>query len=193
MNIPNKYEIIVLLLGINGGRFEGKTNIHKNIYLLKEMLSNRIPIPFRFKPYFYGPFSEEISNTLDILETGLFIDTNEFSFGNKDDFEYKKIIYALTENGNREYERIKKNYVEFYNKLNNKFTIIKGTNFHQNTRILSTAAKVKLILAQENKPLTNENIKNKALILGWEISDKDIESAIDLLETTKLAKRVTKE
>ncbi len=189
MKIPNTSQIILLLIGLNQNKFSGKTNIHKNLYLLKEMLSD-ISLPFQFRPYFYGPYCEPITESLDILESSGLLTSKEISLGRDDVFEIRQSIYELTPTGEKALDRINTSFPEFVSMFKQRFDTIRKTGFHQHTRILSTAAKVKLILSLEKKPLYIDNIKEKAKKLGWEIEPKDIESSIEVLEKTGLARKV---
>lgn len=189
MKIPNTYEIILLLIGLNNNSFSGKTNIHKNLYLIKEMMSNINNFPYSFKPYFYGPFSYEISNSLDTLVSVGLLKTNEIDYGDDESFGIKKNIYELSKTGEEANAQIKTNYKDFYDMFYKYFMKLKDTNYHQNTRILATAAKIRLILSQERRSLNQSNIKEKAKELGWKIENRDIDSAIDILLETGLAKK----
>lgn len=188
MVIPQVHELVLLLIGLNDGRFEGKTNVHKNLYILKEMLEKRnIILNFQFRPYFYGPYSTEISYALDILENSGLISTSEREFGTDDFSEIRQSIYCLSESGGKAFDNLKNSYVDFTNLFSNSFDLLKRTNYHQHTRILSTAAKIKLILSIERRPLNSENIKAKARELGWELNGRDINNAINVLVQTGLA------
>ena len=130
MEFPNINEIVLLLIGSNNKPFEGKTNIHKNLYILKEMLANIGTLPYRFKPHFYGPYSKHISNALDLLENSGIISSYEKDFVNDDVFEVKQTIYELTSVGKDAFENSKEDYSEFYKLFNNSFQKIVSTNYH---------------------------------------------------------------
>lgn len=184
-NSPNIYDIILILIKLAGDEFRGKTNVHKNLYLIKEMLKNEFELPYRFKPYFYGPFSVEISNALDLLQSSGLLDSDERELG-RDDMEMRLTVYRLTDSGEKAIEKARNSYPDFFQQLERHFNTIKGTGQHQNTRVLATAAKLKLIVSQEGKPLTIPMIQEKAQELGWEISDSDTQAAIDVLDRTGL-------
>jgi uncharacterized protein YwgA len=141
-------------------------------------------MPYRFKPYFYGPFSIEISNALPLLESFGLINSEEKELS--DDLEVRQTVYSLTDSGEKAARATQKSYSEFSSRFENCFNEIRNTGYHQNTRVLATAAKVKLIVSQEGQPLTNEMIMGKAQSLGWEINDSDIEAAIYVLKETGL-------
>ncbi len=185
-DVPNIYDIILSLISANDGQFAGKTNVHKNLYLIKEMLSkDQVQVPYRFKPYFYGPFSIDVSYALDLLQSSGLLDSDERELG-RDDIEMRQTVYRLTDFGKKAVEKAKASYPEFSNGFGECFRRIRGTNHHQNTQVLATAAKVKLIVSQEGKSLTIPKIKSKAQELGWKINDSDINAAIKVLTQTDL-------
>ena len=47
------------------GQIVGRTRLQKVIYLLRQRY--QLPFSFRFKPYFYGPYSEELSDAVENL------------------------------------------------------------------------------------------------------------------------------
>lgn len=190
MKIPSIHDIIIMLIGSNNEPFKGKTNIQKNLYLIKEMLSKKCELPISFKPHFYGPYSGSISNSLSLLEDSRIIKSYDEDILSGDDFEVKQTIYKLTPVGEKVFDDLKNEHREFYSTFMSNFQKIKDTGFHQNTQILSTAAKVKLILSMENEPLQDKTIEEKAKELGWKLNKKKINSAVKVLVETGLAKRV---
>ena len=193
MNIPSLNEIILLLLGENSGQLRGKTNVHKNIYLSSEMLKRKnIPLPCRFRPYFYGPFSSDVSNSLDILLASGLVASREVDLGAGNDFEIKQTVYSLTDAGRNAFRELKSEYDEFAGVFSSAFRKISSTGYHQNTKCLATAAKIKHIISGQNKPVTIQTIKDKATGLGWQLRDREIDQAITVLEATGLASRSKK-
>lgn len=187
MNIPNVYELIIQLIELNGRSFQGKTNIHKNIYLLQQMMSS-IEFPLKFKPYFYGPYSQDVSEALDLLENVGLMRVKQVDFGMKDSFEVRKNLYELTPSGTSAAERVKSIYGEFANLLEDQFYRLKATGYNENTKVLSTAAKVRHILFTEKRILNKNSIQAKAKELGWEINSRDLSASVRVLVDIGLAR-----
>jgi uncharacterized protein YwgA len=58
-------ELLLLLFHLNNGAIRGRKRIQKLVFLLKKQYE--VPFRFDFKPYFYGPYSEELAETMQIL------------------------------------------------------------------------------------------------------------------------------
>ena len=60
-------DLFLFLLALREmGQIAGRTRLQKTVYLLREHYG--IPFSFHFKPYFYGPYSEELSDSVDNLK-----------------------------------------------------------------------------------------------------------------------------
>lgn len=55
-------ESVAKIVGLNGGKLVGKTRLQKSSYFLEEL---GVGFGFPFEYYFYGPYSEELSEFLD--------------------------------------------------------------------------------------------------------------------------------
>lgn len=98
---------IALLISVFGvhkdNKIEGRTRIQKEICLLK--FKSKLPFTFNYKPYYYGPYSEELSETINTLvgvkllkETIIPVGFNSFRYD-----------YSLTEQGLQLFKKIKQN------------------------------------------------------------------------------------
>ncbi len=59
-------DLFLLLIVLRSmGQIAGRTRLQKIIYLLRQRY--QVPFSFRFKPYFYGPYSEELSDAVENL------------------------------------------------------------------------------------------------------------------------------
>ena len=75
------------------GLVNGRTRLQKTIYLLRERY--HIPFRFHFKPYFYGPYSEDLADAVENLVALGMIEENRRYF-DEDVIEYS---YKLTKRG----------------------------------------------------------------------------------------------
>jgi uncharacterized protein YwgA len=58
--------LLVTVFGLHkDNKIEGRTRIQKEICLLK--FKSKIPFTFDYKSYYYGPYSEELSETINTL------------------------------------------------------------------------------------------------------------------------------
>jgi uncharacterized protein YwgA len=102
---------IILILGsllLYGKPVEGRTRLQKIVFLLKDKYE--IPFSFDFKPYYYGPYSEKLSDMVSLLRA---LDLTEEK---ADYFGLGKIRYDyfLTQKG--------KEYFAKYSKVSGKDT-----------------------------------------------------------------------
>ncbi|MPZ07028.1 MAG: hypothetical protein GEU26_11550 [Nitrososphaeraceae archaeon] len=64
----NSQDIILLLYLINKlEKVEGRKRLQKLIYILRNV--DNIPFTFSFRPYYYGPYSDELSEAVDSLRS----------------------------------------------------------------------------------------------------------------------------
>jgi uncharacterized protein YwgA len=79
---------------------EGRTRIQKEICLLK--FKSKIPFTFNYRSYYYGPYSEELSETINMLVGVKLLKENMISVG----YNTYRYDYSLTEQGEALFERI---------------------------------------------------------------------------------------
>lgn len=80
----------------------GRTRLQKLVYLLKTRYG--IPFSFNFRPYYYGPYSDELSNLISFLNALNFtVERAEFL-----DLGIIRFNYTLTERGKKYLENIEK-------------------------------------------------------------------------------------
>jgi len=172
--------IIVLLLAASGGEVRGRTMIQKEMYFLSERLGTNLG----YRPYYYGPYSDEVQWELDRLEGIGLVRMRAESLGQatRCGFEVNRYDFNLTEYGKemagwlkqkQEHREESKKIEEFIGSLRS----VPGINYIN----LSLAAKVHYVLGK-NGPLTQDEIRENARALGWAILPEDIEGAVQILE-----------
>lgn len=58
--------LLICMFGVHSdGKIEGRTRIQKMVCILK--FKENLPFTFNFKPYYYGPYSDELSETINTL------------------------------------------------------------------------------------------------------------------------------
>lgn len=189
MKSPNSLDIVLGLIKLHGDEFIGKTNLHKNIYLIGCLLKKKqINLPVTFRAYYYGPFSRDVSNALGLLVDAGLVEISERSFKAKDHFELKQAVLKITPAGDMAADKSIKDYSEFFEAFEGEFNRIVNTGAHQNTKIMATAAKIRFILEDECKPLNKDAILNKAKDLDWKLNESLIAKSANLLIDIGLAK-----
>jgi uncharacterized protein YwgA len=59
-------DLLLLLITLRElGEIAGRTRLQKTVYLLRERFG--VPFSLKFKPYYYGPYSDELSDIVENL------------------------------------------------------------------------------------------------------------------------------
>lgn len=155
-----------------------RTVIQKLCYFLKV----KSILHVEFRPYYYGPYSSEIQESLSSLVGLEFIDEEcvRSSYS-----QWKKYTYTITEDGKKILKKFKN--TSEYNKIENIIEKCReNSNFNLN--ILAAGAKIHYILDREGKTMNVSQIFKKAENLGWEINDQSLGKAVSLLKVLGLAR-----
>lgn len=107
----DKILLILASLFYNDSPIRGRTRFQKIVFLLKEKYG--ISFDFEFKPYYYGPYSEELSDTLSLLTALKFLEEHAEHFG----MGMTRYDYRLTERGRRYFEAAQKDSKENTQKI----------------------------------------------------------------------------
>lgn len=84
------------LLYVNGGRqVEGITRLQKLVFLAQQEYLEEDESGYDFDPYKYGPYSEELTHTLELFEDRGYIEKNVETTRNGNE----KYTYSLTDEG----------------------------------------------------------------------------------------------
>lgn len=121
--MPENIDIVLLIsvFGLHeGNKIEGRTRIQKEICLLK--YKSNLPFTFDYKPYYYGPYSEELSETINTLvgvkllkETIIPVGFNSFRYD-----------YTLTEHGRQLFNKIRQNLESLIDTLRKEVKELEG-------------------------------------------------------------------
>jgi hypothetical protein len=118
----NRGLVQILLFLKHSKKIEGKTKFQKMVFLAQK--ENKLSEEFKFIKYNYGPYSFDLTKSLEALETTGFITVEKEEFETDGEFPGKKFIFQLTEDGEKlieseetkeEDSKIIKNVVEKWN------------------------------------------------------------------------------
>lgn len=101
--ISNIFLLLTMFYFTNQKKIEGRKRLQKLVCILKH--GRDIPFSYNFKPYYYGPYSEELTDTVDTL-VGLGLLKEEKEILNSGIAKY---VYELTPQGNEKIEESVKN------------------------------------------------------------------------------------
>lgn len=176
-------DAILITIKAAGGSILGRTTIQKLIYF--ESIYGLVDAKYR--PHYYGPYSAEVSGTIQELTDLDFlkeeIETAETTgFPVPDD--WKRYRYFLSSDGKEVVDHLEKESKVEYDKIFNLVSICKDT-VNLDVNILSLTAKVIYILSSQGKPMTVDEIRVAAESFGWRLSESRIEGAVELLKQLK--------
>ena len=167
------HDALLMTVRKNGGSLHSRTTIQKLGYFYTQRIDGFAP---KYVPYFYGPFSNELASAL--------IDLSAFSFVNEIAYSgfYGGYTYELTESGKNFAKKVSKNNKDEYEKIGDVLTVCKE-HCDLKPAPLSYAAKCHYILSRDGKTEhTRADIQRAGKDLRRDISDKDIDDGINLLQ-----------
>jgi uncharacterized protein YwgA len=100
MSNPTDLALLVMALGEARGPINGRKRLQKTVCLLK--YQDKIPFSFEFKPYFYGPYSEQLAEAIEVLESSNIVNEEPRLLSN-DIIQYN---YELTEFGKKLHKKL---------------------------------------------------------------------------------------
>jgi len=100
---------------------------------------------------------------------------------------WKKYHYSLSSDGEKFFEEFKRLNKADFDEISRIVEICRNSeNF--NPEILSWAAKVNYILSKKKEPMTYEAIITTADSFGWDLSQEQLDMALELLRNLGLSK-----
>lgn len=181
-------EVVILTLNYSDEKMiAGRTLLQKTLYFLNEMLDLGVD----FTPYYYGPYSTEITEVTSSLKATGIIDerVERFpAFNFRVTYEPRLYRYQLTDIGGELADLLEKREKPRAEEIKAILEKMKNLGTSDDYKNLSIAAKMHQILRIEKKHMTPEEILEEAKSIGWDIEEKEAESAIAFLENMGLIK-----
>ena len=98
MTISNLFLLLSLFHFANDKKIEGRKRLQKLVCILKH--GHSVPFSYNFIPYYYGPYSEDLTDTVDsLVGLGLLTETKEMYPSG-----IPKYVYELTPQGTEKVE-----------------------------------------------------------------------------------------
>jgi uncharacterized protein YwgA len=93
--------MLIAVFGLHQNKtIAGRTRIQKEVCLLK--FKSKLPFTFEYKSYFYGPYSEELSDTINTLVGVKLLEETVTSVG----YNSYRYDYSLTKQGKELFDRM---------------------------------------------------------------------------------------
>lgn len=179
-------DAIIAVVKVAGNNILGRTAIQKIVYFLS--ISGIVDVKYR--PHYYGPYSADVASSIQMLASIDFMnETVETSktTGYTVPENWKKYHYSLSSDGEQFFEEFKKSNKADFDEISRIVEICRNSeNF--NPEILSWAAKVNYILSKKKEPMTYDAIITTADSFGWDLSQEQVDMALELLRNLGLCK-----
>lgn len=180
-------EALLMSIKAAGGSIKCRTTIQKLLYFEKIFDI----VDAEYKPHFYGPYSWQVSNSIQSLTSLNFIEERMDSFVQLDGARKRidRYSYILSDDGRDLTDGLIKENMALYKRIEKLVQICKATTgLDQN--VMSWAAKVYYILTtkEPGKPKDVDEIISYAESFGWTLSSSQLGEAVDLLRGLSLVK-----
>jgi uncharacterized protein YwgA len=176
-------ELLLVVADAAGGKLDGRTIAQKLLYFSGLVLEQ----PTGHSAYFYGPYSDEFDAALNraVLAGELSESLERIAdwYGGPDAVKH---VYELTEHGKAEASKVEESHEDEARLVQETITAIAEVvpQFRQGT--LSAAAKINLIVSEQNQAVTLDELKHLAKELGWRLKPTEIKAALKVLTRLNL-------
>ena len=180
-------DLVLAAVDASGGRIQGRTRLQKLVFFVSTLMG----IDAGFRPHYYGPYSQLVSSTAEsqasrgVLHEVVQQYSGVSGFSGNDD-EYRRYVYTLTREGRDALEWRRERHPEDFAEAVRLAKML--VESRADYRVLSFAAKLYYILKAEaeGKSLTVADARQRASELGWEMSQSDVGTGVDLLGSLEL-------
>jgi uncharacterized protein YwgA len=126
-------DLLVSFFGFYGASVNGRTRVQKDICILK--YDAEIPFNFEFEPHYYGPYSSELTDTVDtLIAAGLLEERIELLHPG-----ILRYDYALTAEGKRLFSvienRVSRKRPEILKRLKERITVLRERSISEVTSL----------------------------------------------------------
>jgi uncharacterized protein YwgA len=176
-------ELLLLVASAASGTLEGRTVAQKLVYFAGRKLGQSTG----HTPYFYGPYSDDFDAA---LKRGVLAE--EFSeqieripdwFGGQDALKH---IYELTERGKEAASTVAEEHKQEAQEVRSTIVAIAEAVPGFRQRTLSAAAKIDLIITEQERFVPLTEVRLLAQELGWQLSDHEAQEALEVLRRLDL-------
>jgi uncharacterized protein YwgA len=176
-------ELLLLTAAAAGGKLNGRTVAQKLLYFCGRKLGQ----PTGHSAYFYGPYSDDFDAA---LKRGVLAEDFAEQIERIPDWhggqDAMKHVYMLTERGVNEAKNVAESRKDEAALVSETVSTIAAAvpGFRQKT--LSAAAKIDLIVSEHQDPIPKNEIGRLAKELGWDLSESEVNEALDVLKRLDL-------
>jgi uncharacterized protein YwgA len=170
-------DIVLLIIDAAGGVVEGRTALQKLSYFA----GLEIDEDLGHHAHYYGPYSRPVESALNNSAFAGELDEVAERFSSWSGPDIYKYTYTLTDEGKQEVASLRSRFPDLNSKVERVVQrlakLVPGFSQHP----LSLAAKVDYIARREHATISATEIPDRAQRLGWEVSEPDVEKAVEIL------------
>ena len=186
----NVNEFVTLTLLAVGGEIQGKTKLQKTVFLLGAMTDCLEDLGYR--PWFYGPYSDDVDASVTWLKTIGAIDQNVSSWGyDQSGFEVRRFDFRLNQQGKRFAEGKAKQNPKLWKCLKQAADKLRAAGDIDYMK-MSIAAKTYFMLGKKKGRASMSELAKLAPRFGWHVTPRHVESAAEYLNSLGLVELVEK-
>jgi len=181
-------EELLVMLNCFGGKVIGKTRLMKYVYFVSELRGVK---KSGFRPYFYGPYSDEVSSALEALVFLGLVEQKRTEHG-PGDRGYEKVLfeYTLTNDGVGLAQALAEQHSKEAQSIRGAADKLASKAKKIGYMELSCAAKAHFLLRQgAGKKMTVQSIVEKARTFDWKLRASEAQRCADLLVDMGLAEK----
>jgi uncharacterized protein YwgA len=172
-------DFVTLVLLAVGGEVQGKTKLQKTVYLLGAITGCLQDLGYR--PWFYGPYSDDVDRAVTLLKMIGAIDQNVSSRGfDQSGFEVRRYDFRLNEKGKKFAEIKGRQYPEIWQRLQQDAKRLREAGDIDYME-MSIAAKTHYMLGRKQDPATMAELAQLAPQFGWNVSPRQVQQAAQYL------------
>lgn len=174
------YDFVQLSLLAVGGEIKGKTKLQKTVYFLGVMTGCCRELGYR--AHFYGPYSDEVADSINRLKAIGAVDQNVRGGGavDKSGFEVCRYDFRLNDEGRELAEQTARQHGNLWKKLSKAAAALKEVG-DMDYMQLSVAAKTYFLLGEKKGRATRTELARLSRSFGWEVSPEQIQDAVKYL------------
>jgi len=154
----------------------GRTRIQKMVYFLRE----RLPIAATYTAYYYGPYSEEVTASLDSLVAHGLLEEEVKPIATEGPFEGRQYLYKLTGEGQAVMESLREQAQSEVGEVRQAADDILQPR--PTTATLAVASKLHYLVSKSARPVKVKDLPKRAKGFGWQIGNADRNKGVKFLK-----------
>ncbi len=158
------------------GELAGRTRIQKLLYFLRECL----PLAASYTPYYYGPYSAEVTASLDSLVARGLLQEKVESVDTEGPFEGRLHRSVRTQDGREVLDSLRSEHRAAVARIEGAAGDI--LNWNPSTATLAVASKLHYIVKSgAPQPVPQKQLSTRAKRFGWQIDPVEIAKGVKFL------------